>query len=150
MRIANYLLITGITALLFSCGNEVEKDIANSTVSQEEHDHTSESIDLDNGSKWKVIDSMMVHIENMEADLKQFEDLKETDYSLLASKLTANIDLLTSSCTMTGKAHDELHKWLLPYIDLVTELSDAENQEEQIGALNAIHSSFETFNAYFE
>ena len=31
---------------------------------------------------------------------------------------------------MKGKAHDELHKWLLPYIDLVKELSEAKDETE--------------------
>jgi hypothetical protein len=86
----------------------------------------------------------------METDIKQFEVQTNGDYNDLAVKLQGNLDLLTSSCTMTGKAHDELHKWLLPYIDLVKELSTAENDTEAEQAYKEIQSSFETFNTYFK
>jgi hypothetical protein len=50
---------------------------------------------------------------------------------------------------MTGKAHDELHKWLLPYIDLVGELEVAENEAEAAEFFEEIEQSFHTFNEYF-
>ncbi|MBT6440096.1 MAG: hypothetical protein HOK72_10375 [Flavobacteriales bacterium] len=150
MRKINYVLMMGITLFLFSCGNDIEKDTANSNTTHEEHVHNSESIELNNGEKWIVVDEMMGHIKNMENDIKQFDEQKETDYGLLAEKLEDNIDLLTSNCTMEGKAHDELHKWLVPYIDLVGELSDAETKGEEIEAYKEIQSSVKTFNTYFK
>ena len=51
---------------------------------------------------------------------------------------------------MTGQAHDELHKWLLPYIDLVAELSDAKAETEAAKQFENIQNSFITFNQYFK
>ncbi|MBK6365166.1 MAG: hypothetical protein IPF52_17485 [Saprospiraceae bacterium] len=51
---------------------------------------------------------------------------------------------------MKGKAHDELHKWLLPYIDLVKELSEAKDETEASKHFENIQISFTTFNQYFQ
>jgi hypothetical protein len=118
----------------------------------ETHDHDSqtENLVLNNGEKWKVDDHMMVFIQDMEQDIKSFSlnDLK--DYQLLADGLHKNIHLLTTNCTMSGMAHDELHKWLVPYITEVNALSEAENETEAGIAYVKIQDSFKSFNQYFQ
>ncbi|MFT6244595.1 MAG: hypothetical protein ACJA0U_001361 [Salibacteraceae bacterium] len=147
----NYTIVLGLALLFSSCANEKDKEIPKPSPVNNEHDHgAEESIELNDGEKWLVVDEMMGHIKNMETDIKQFEAQTNSDYNDLAAKLEVNLDLLTSSCTMTGKAHDELHKWLLPYIDLVGEFSAAENGDESKQTYKEIQSSFETFNTYFK
>lgn len=120
-------------------------------VTHEEHHHHDEiqKIELNNGEKWKVDDTMLIHIRSMENDVSSFSQSGDNDYKTLAKKLESKIDLLTSNCTMTGKAHDELHKWLLPYIELVTQLGDATNVDEATQKFDNIQASFVTFNNYF-
>ena len=86
----------------------------------------------------------------MENDINHFANVEQKDFKSLAEKLQTNIDLLTSNCTMKGKAHDELHKWLLPYIDMVKELSEAKNETEASEQFKNIQTSFSTFNQYFQ
>jgi hypothetical protein len=86
----------------------------------------------------------------MENDINSFANVKQKDFKSIAEKLQSNIDLLTSNCTMKGKAHDELHKWLLPYIDLAKELSEAKDETEASKRFENIKSSFITFNQYFQ
>ena len=148
------ILIPVIGLFLFSCGNtsnEKSKE-QTETVTHEEHYHDdeSEAIELNKGEKWKVDANMLVHIRNMENDVISFDKVEQKDYKSLGEKLQSNIDLLTSSCTMKGKAHDELHKWLLPYIDLVKELSEAKKETEAEKQFQNIQTSFTTFNQYFQ
>lgn len=148
------ILIPVISLFLFSCGNtskEKPKE-QTETVTHKEHQHDEESeiIELNNGKKWKVDANMLVHIRNMENDVISFDKVEQKDYKSLGEKLQSNIDLLTSNCTMKGKAHDELHKWLLPYIDLVKELSEAKNETEAEKQFQNIQTSFTTFNQYFQ
>ena len=153
------IIVIGISACLsitYSCGDSAKKGkdagvngLQTKTTMPEE----SNSIELNNGAKWKVVDEMMVYIKNMESEVKRFsetnhEDIK--DFSLLAVNLQKNITLLTSNCTMQGKAHDELHKWLLPYIDLVDELNKSKNTKEAQDIFNEIESSFKVVDTYFE
>lgn len=150
MKNGKYALIMGVSLFLFSCGNDVKTEETDVKEPQEEHVHDSESIELDKGEKWVVVDEMMGYIKTMENHVNQFESLEEQDYYLLAKKLEDNLNLLTSNCTMTGQAHDELHKWLLPYIDMVGELANAETKEDEVVAYKAIQASFKTFNTYFK
>ena len=148
------ILIPVISLFLFSCGNtsnEKSKE-QTETVTHEEHQHNAEiqTIELNNGEKWKVAANMITHIRNMENDVISFAKVDQKDYKSLSEKLQSNIDLLTSNCTMKGKAHDELHKWLLPYIDLVKELSEAKDETEAEKQFQSIQTSFTTFNQYFQ
>ena len=135
-----------VVLLLFSC-NTKSKEEKTTEIKTEEHQHSeSETIQLNNGEKWKVDDNMMLHIRNMEKDVVHFDQEKSTNYSLLADKLKTNIDILTSNCTMKGQAHDELHKWLVPYIELV----DSFSKEKSANQFTEIQNSFLTFNQYFK
>ena len=148
------ILIPAIALFLFSCGNasnEKSEDLSEiETHDEHHHDHESEAIELNNGEKWTVDANMLTHIRTMENDVISFAKVEQKDYKVLSEKLQASIDLLTSNCTMTGQAHDELHKWLLPYIDLVKELSEAINEAEALQQFENIQTSFTTFNQYFQ
>ncbi len=148
------ITLFAISLFLFSCGNtsnEKSKE-ETETITHEEHQHDEESevIELNNGEKWKVDANMITHIRNMENDVNSFAKVEQKDYKSLSEKLQSNIDLLTSNCTMKGKAHDELHKWLLPYIDMVKELSEAKDETEASKQFENIQFSFTTFNQYFQ
>ncbi len=119
--------------LLFSCGNSAK----------------NQALELNNGEKWEIIESMAVYVRAMEKDVSKFENSAEKDYSILTEKLEKNIGLLTSNCTMKGKAHDELHKWLLPYIDSVKKLAGAKNEAEKEKIYRDIQGAFVTYNQYF-
>ena len=146
--------LTVISLFLFSCSKKKKKKSKQQTetVTHEEHQHNDEmqTIELNNGEKWKVDANMITHIRNMENDVISFAKVEQKDYKSLSEKLQSNIDLLTSNCTMKGKAHDELHKWLLPYIDLVKELSEAKDETEASKQFQNIQTSFTAFNQYFQ
>lgn len=146
------ILFSTIAALALSCNSgskdtEKNNETPTETTTEVEHHHDEhEAIVLNNGEKWKVDDNMMTHIRNMEKDVMAFADNSEKNYTDLASKLKTNLDLLTSNCTMKGQAHDELHKWLVPYMELVDNL-EKESSEAQF---KAVQESFATFNQYFQ
>ena len=148
------ILIPAIALFLFSCGNasnEKSEDLSEiETHDEHHHDDESEAIELNNGEKWTVDANMLTHIRTMENDVVSYAKVEQKDYKSLSEKLQSNIDLLTSNCTMKGKAHDELHKWLLPYIDLVKEFSEAKDETEASQHFENIQISFTTFNQYFQ
>ena len=148
------ILISVISLFLFSCGNTPNEKSKQQTetVTHEEHQHSNkmQTIELYNGEKWTVEANMLVHIRNMENDVISFTNQKQKDYKSLGQKLESNIELLTANCTMKGKAHDELHKWLLPYIGIVKLLSEAKDETEASKQFQNIQASFSTFNQYFQ
>jgi hypothetical protein len=145
-----FIIISSII-LIIACNNQTEKkEVKEVPIAAIIKHIDSNEIVLNNGEKWKVDDKMLVHIRNMENDINSFENTSNTDYKELAKNLQSNLDLLTSNCTMKGQAHDELHKWLLPYIDMVNEFSETKNKQELQEQFKKIQSSFLTFNQYFQ
>ncbi|MBK6447087.1 MAG: hypothetical protein IPF81_17825 [Bacteroidetes bacterium] len=105
---------------------------------------------MNNGEKWAVNTEMMVHVLSMENELNSFAGTGLSDYQGLAAKLQQYNDQIISSCTMKDKAHEELHKWLLPYIDSVKELSEAKDETTASAQLLKVKKSFAQFNEYFQ
>lgn len=143
-----------MSLFLFGCENSITKNSTaeQETVAEETHNHQDigETLVLNNGEKWKVDNNMMIYIQNMEADMNSFAANNQKDYQLLADELQKNVKLLTSNCTMNGAAHDELHKWLVPYITEVNELTEAKNENEAFKTFKNIQESLNTFNQYFQ
>lgn len=146
-----YILL--LPALFFiSCAdNPGEQPAAKIAVEeQHQHSHGQETIELNSGHKWKVDKNMMVYIVQMEKDVTGFRGSTIEEYKELASGLEQNIEQLTSNCTMEGQAHDELHKWLLPYIELSEHFSASATEQDAEKYLGEIRASLENFHSFFE
>lgn len=148
-------LISTITIALIACKNENhhenhdEHEHHDETATHEEdhHNHESEAIMLNDGEKWKVVENMSVYIRNMEKAVNEF---KGDNYPALAKTIDENIRALTENCTMEGQAHDELHKWLLPFIELSEEFDVATEKENQEKIYQEFKKMFVEYNTYFE
>ncbi|MBP6334529.1 MAG: hypothetical protein KA444_03580 [Bacteroidia bacterium] len=121
----------------------------------EAHEHSEvEPISLNNGDKWVVDSGMITYIREMEKVIHELIILKDKmpmeEYAKTAIILEENVENLTNNCTMTGQSHDELHKWLLPYIEITERFSAARNPEEALAVLPELKTSFELFNKYFQ
>jgi hypothetical protein len=107
-------------------------------------------LELNDGQKWHVDKAMMLHFRRMEKELKGFRGEESEAYQQLSKSLKATLANLVSECTMKGPAHDELHKWLVPFMKNV----DAFYQERDQAALKdrflELRSSFDVFNAHFQ
>ncbi|MGB0883019.1 MAG: heme-binding domain-containing protein [Vicingaceae bacterium] len=111
------------------------------------------AIQLNNGEKWTVVPDMLHFIRNMEEGINNFSQTENPSfeaYQELAVLIDKNIRSLTENCTMEGQAHDELHKWLVPFIGLSEKFDVAENIEEQEKIYSDFKNAFVEFNTYFE
>lgn len=129
-----------------------EHDNHNNHDKHENHqEQTSElNIELNEGEKWEVNQEMKTPIATMKTELQSYIDSKSTDHQKLAIDLDSNTNLLIKTCTMKGKSHEELHKWLVPHIALVKELTDAKNEEQANQKVKAIQDLFVVFNQNFK
>ena len=130
----NLILFFSLAFLVLSCGKK----------------HNDSPMVLDNGQKWTIISSMDVYLQEMEDLVVNFKGETLENHQNLAKELKENIDLLTSNCTMKGQAHDELHKWLIPYIGLVDDYSKADSKQLADEHFTKIKNSFEAYNKYFK
>lgn len=142
-----FISILFISLLTFSGCESSTNNTEIESKKENTHHHSEEDIQLNNGEKWLVEPSMLLIIRKMENEVNQFD---QQSFSQLGKQLTIDIEELTSNCTMTGQAHDELHKWLLPYIDIVDHLVQTNDQKEAKAVYLQIKQSFHTFNQYFK
>lgn len=118
-----------------------------------ENEHIDLGLQLDEGKKWKVVPEMLRFIRNMEEGVNDFSTLNNPSfetYQELAILIDKNIIALTENCTMEGQAHDELHKWLVPFIGLSENFDVAENIDEQKKIYTKFKEAFIDFNTFFE
>jgi len=112
-----------------------------------------EKLVLNNGKKWVVVPEMMKFLKNMDYAVVEFdkkENPTKEEYQNLAVLIDKNIRDLTANCTMKGQAHDELHKWLVPFMTLSTAFDEAEKIENLKDVYLKIKASYKTFNTYFK
>lgn len=130
-----------------ACDNDNSKnqnEVFTQNISKESPSvNTEQAINLNDGKKWTVDSIMMVHIRAMETDIQAYSQNKETER--LSDSLQTHIGRLTASCTMKGQAHDELHKWLLPFIATADSLKEKKGDN----SLKKLEAALTRFHMYF-
>src|SRR5690554_5348113 len=126
------LALSASIFLFWSCKNSEKKTESESNIPEmqaESHHHaeSSEVIELNNGEKWIVNDEMKPFVLKGSTMVDEFIQENKTDYKELDEQLKEQNNQLIKSCTMDGKSHDELHKWLHPHLELVKELENETN-----------------------
>ena len=149
----NKLYLLGLSLFtfgLFSCKNNTTEAI------QVDNQHTEivtttneEELMLNNGNKWQVSEAMKPYIQQGEMLVTAYINNNAGDYTTLATQLKEQNSLLIKSCTMTGTAHDELHKWLYPHLGLVKQLEAATTDEAQ-AIIQDLQVSYQTYSEFFE
>lgn len=107
------------------------------------------SLQLNGGQKWLVPKPMMAHLENLEQAVRDFEAQPRRGHAALATAIQDNLGRLVTNCTLEGKAHDELHKWLMPLLGLSAEYTKATEPQVQAELLGKIKQSLALFHEYF-
>ena len=138
-----------LSLLIFSCNNSSEEKTVE-TKTENHADHKSETLHLNNTNKWKVVPDMMAYIVYMKEDIAKFEGKNLEDFQNLATDLLINVDLLTANCTMKGEAHDQLHVWLVPYIELINKFANETELVEKKNLFKDLEKSFDVLGDFFE
>ena len=139
--------------LLWSCNNATEK----STMHQEteshaehHHDENSEVIELNNGKKWLVNEEMKPFVLKGEELVNAYIQNNQTDYKALAQQVKDQNSQLIKSCTMGGKSHDELHKWLHPHLEIVKTLENETDATKANEVVAQLQHSYKEYHEYFQ
>lgn len=173
MKKANLALAIIFGMVLFSCGEKSTENTQEETEMHEGHDHAdheghdheadatataekatentevAEAIEMNNGAKWLVNNEMKPFVSKSESLVKKYIDSKSTDYKDLAKQLKDENTKLVKSCTMEGKSHEELHKWLHPHMELLDKLAVEESPENATKLVTELKTSFDTYHKYF-
>ncbi|MBI3141517.1 MAG: hypothetical protein HYZ16_01675 [Bacteroidetes bacterium] len=155
----NRLILTAAigSMWLVSCTSQ-PKEQTHEGHDHEGHDHGTvvetaagtSGINLVNGAKWKVDSEMLPHLDSMEQEIQSFSGSGLEDYHALAAGLKGHLNHFVSACTMKGQGHEELHKWLEPFMGKVDELAKAANADQAATQLQGIKDTAVEFHDYFE
>lgn len=138
--------------LLWSCNNSTEKSTTHQETenhAEHRHDESSEAIELNNGEKWLVNEEMKPFVMKGEELVNSFIQNNHTDYKALAQQLKEQNNKLIKSCTMDGKSHDELHKWLHPHLEIVKALEDEADASKANEIVLQLQHSYQQYHQYF-
>ena len=145
------LLLAISSFILWSCSNNEQKTSDPATPQAEHHhDHSSVNIELNDGKKWLVNEEMKAPLTKGEELLNEYIKSGQNNYKELAGQLKEQNDKLIESCTMDGKSHEELHKWLHPHLNLVEKLEKVSAEAEAKELVKELQSSYSTYHQYFE
>lgn len=143
------LLIVALTVGLSACQRSSKQD---DTISDNNASGVPTTTATESGkpAKWVMPESMMQHMRNLEQNVRALESSAEKDHAALARKLDEHTTQLISSCTMDGKAHDALHDWLMPFLQLNKDYTAATDAATKTAKFKEIQDSLATFHERFE
>lgn len=108
------------------------------------------SLELNAGRRWVMAKPMLVHLRGIETAVLEFNGTSGEDHARLATQIQEALGRLVTNCTMEGAAHDELHKWLMPFLALSADYARATDLQVQQQKLADIRQALRVFNEYFE
>jgi len=141
------------TMFIWSCNQSPDSAAESPAEEIENHDdhaHENEPLELNNGEKWVVNEEMKPFVRRGHELVHGFIAERRSDYHELAEQLTEQNNQLIQSCTMEGKSHDELHKWLHPHLELVQELKNENDAAEADKIVLEIQQSYLEYQDYFD
>ncbi|WP_187263584.1 hypothetical protein [Pontibacter beigongshangensis] len=148
------IALLSLSVLLFGCESTSDKtragEVAAPVEEHHSHENSDQALELNNGEKWLVNDEMKPFVHKSEQILQDYSAAKATDHVVLAEQLKNENNALIKSCTMTGKSHEELHKWLHPHMELIEALSKEADKEQASMLVSDLKTSFNTYHAYFK
>lgn len=146
-------ILFGLSIFLFwSCNNSSSKT---TTDQQDEihethhHDESSQVIELNNGEKWVVNSEMKPFVSKGAELVNVYVQENKADFKELTTQLKEQNNQLIKSCTMKGKSHDELHKWLYPHLELVKELDNETDTVKAKEIVVKLQNSYQQYQIYF-
>ncbi len=147
------LLIAVTVSFAFAACNHTshENEHSHETVTHQEEHHGDDTtpLELNNGEKWAVNEEMKPYVLKGREIVTAFVQSNGTDYAKLAKDIAEQNDHLIQSCTMKGKSHDELHKWLHPHLELVEELSKTTDVTKAKELVAQLGKSYQEYDKYF-
>jgi len=130
--------------LIISCKQNEEKKLLSQPeqeekIPEESHESIDAKVTLDNGNLWQANPETTTGINTMKKRMELFTDSNNVEaYKTLKKGLEADFTELFQKCTMKGEAHNQLHNYLYPFIDLFEELesTDLESCKKSFSDLN--------------
>ncbi|MFT6996625.1 MAG: hypothetical protein ACJAQ4_000366 [Cryomorphaceae bacterium] len=137
------LFISAIFLLITSCSEttkEAKEEIEETKVEKMD----APEVQLNEGQLWEANMATIEGIKNLSVMAESFDSSSE-NYETLQSNLRDEFGLIFKNCTMKGEAHEQLHNYLLPLMELFGELTEEASEK----TLGKIKEHLARFDSYF-
>ena len=130
-----YASILIFSILLFSCKQKTEQEQIpvevevqkETTEAEESHESIDGTVTLNKGELWLANPETTEGIQKMKKRMSLFKDTESVEaYSVLKTGLEEDFTELFQKCTMKGEAHNQLHNYLFPILDLFEGLESSD------------------------
>ncbi len=139
-----------IGLLLFSACSSESTDQDQKTITGTEEMTSPHDLILNDGEKWVIDAGMKTSLDSLDYEIQSFSGSELEDYVQLSELLSSHLSNLISSCTMKGTAHDQLHKWLYPFMGLNTDLKESTSLSTSQNILSQLDNEIDIFKEYFQ
>lgn len=149
MKLPLFILIISLfTISIQSCNDKSRK--GKDIIIEKPVFKKSDGIELINHKPWQSNQPTTDGIQKMEILINAFTLSNNVeDYKTLKKSLEDEIITIFSKCTMKGKAHDELHNYLLPLHDMLKAL-DSEDISTCKNQIKVIKTQLSIYPIYFK
>ena len=113
-----------------------------------DHEPSEIKLKLNDGKKWEMNAEMKPYINDMEQQIIAYNP-KTDDYKMLAKNLSETNENLIKSCTIKGTPHEVLHAWLMPHMEKIEQLKNAQTKEDADKIVGDLKRSMTTYHEYF-
>ncbi|MGB0521792.1 MAG: hypothetical protein ACPGJS_02470 [Flammeovirgaceae bacterium] len=144
MKNHRFFFVISVYCLLMACNQTQE--LAKSTLTEAEP--STEQLHLNEGEKWIANEETDIGMRNLNELLKQQPE--GMDYDELLSKMEVETQYIIKSCTMKGKAHDQLHLVLLPIIEHMNAMKQEVTLQDKQKKLEVIKQYLTAYFQYFK
>ncbi len=147
------IIIVGLSGLLlWGCHNNAkteESETHTKTHAVHNDNKNPDTPELNNGEKWVVNEEMKPFVLKGSELVNSYIQDGASDYKTLAVQLKDQNEQLIKSCTMKGKSHDELHKWLNPHLEMVKALEAQTDAAKANEIVLQLQNSYQQYHQYF-
>lgn len=147
MKTTSIIALLIATLLITACGTSDATPEGHAPGAAEmgnEHKGNTGAVQLDNGKPWAANTETTHGINSMLALLESY-DPANGDGAALKKELMAEFNEIFAKCTMTGKAHEQLHNYLAPVHGMLDKLSP----EPTTAEVSQLRDYLGTYGKYF-
>ncbi|MFD2541865.1 hypothetical protein ACFSSB_05985 [Lacinutrix gracilariae] len=144
-----YLLLLMFALAIVAC-NDSKKVKLNTSETKEISLLDTLQLKLNQGNKWLVNPETQGGVEKMNTIIKAFKAGNNKDYNALGKKLAKQTSYIIKNCNMVGEPHDQLHVVLVPMLDEISTLKEAENNTEAEAVLTRLEDLIKDYFVHFK
>lgn len=145
-----HLLLVVLTVLIFNCQNKASQKTSDPVEKEEVTLLDTLKLKLNNGNKWVANKETHLGIKNMDSIINEFRSSEEQDFIALGTALSKQTSFVIKNCSMKGEPHDQLHVVLVPMLDEITRLKEANNDEENNMAISTLDALIKDYFTHFK